>query len=354
MGLNPLPNVAKDVERITTFFTSPEQGYHRVLAESIPLEASAQSIRNQLEEWFGSDERRESDCVIIYYAGHGEETGKFRRHYLLTSDTHPRKLVGTAIETGELPKILFEGEGQRPQSVLLILDTCYSGEGGGQAAAALGQVKAAALGGLGAGMYIVSSGGPADRAGDGAFVTAFLDALNDPVQLGRGGAEYLNPIDVCTEANIRLRASGQQAEADVIRGALVRQTFIRNPFYSSLLTGTTLEDSQHWDVKARGVEAITQAGDFFEGRVTALAELSGWIASPLGDGRARVVTGKPGSGKSALLGRLFMRLGAGSTGKSIAIHAHRLNLAQVVLSACRQAGVAGADLKPLLESLSQP
>jgi uncharacterized caspase-like protein len=177
MGFRALPKVGSDIERMVAFFTSSEQKYQRVLADAVPLNAEAALIKEELEKRLSSDERREDDCVVVYFAGHGEQSGKFNHHYLFTRDSKPNRLVGTAIETGELPKILFSGGNVRPQSVLLILDTCYAGEGAGEAAAAIAAVKGSALSGSGAGLYILAPAGPNDTAGDGAFVDAFLQSV---------------------------------------------------------------------------------------------------------------------------------------------------------------------------------
>jgi WD40 repeat protein len=61
----------------------------------------------------------------------------------------------------------------------------------------------------------------------------------------------------------------------------------------------------HWSPRARGVERDSQPGWYFTGRTLVLRELVAWMtATPGRDGRARVVTGGPGSGKSAVLARL--------------------------------------------------
>ena len=44
----------------------------------------------------------------------------------------------------------------------------------------------------------------------------------------------------------------------------------------------------------------------FHGRQQALRELVAWLAAPKSDGRARIVTGRPGAGKSALLACLIV------------------------------------------------
>jgi hypothetical protein len=60
----------------------------------------------------------------------------------------------------------------------------------------------------------------------------------------------------------------------------------------------------HWSPKARGVERDAKRGWYFTGRRQVLEELAGWLAGGPADGRVRVVTAGPGSGKSAVLARL--------------------------------------------------
>ncbi|GAA1037730.1 hypothetical protein GCM10009557_51900 [Virgisporangium ochraceum] len=71
------------------------------------------------------------------------------------------------------------------------------------------------------------------------------------------------------------------------------------------IAGRNTDSSRvHFDPRARGVlPTQVRSGDYFTGREAVLAELTGWVGSG-GDGRGRVVTGDPGSGKSAVLGRL--------------------------------------------------
>ena len=64
------------------------------------------------------------------------------------------------------------------------------------------------------------------------------------------------------------------------------------------------ERAEYWEPRARGVEVAAQAGWYFTGRRAALAELTRWLRDPRADTGLRVLTGDPGSGKSAVLARL--------------------------------------------------
>ena len=63
----------------------------------------------------------------------------------------------------------------------------------------------------------------------------------------------------------------------------------------------------HFGPRGSGIlPSSVRSGSYFTGRVRVLTELAGWLGNTSdADARARVVTGGPGSGKSAVLGRLL-------------------------------------------------
>jgi WD40 repeat protein len=64
------------------------------------------------------------------------------------------------------------------------------------------------------------------------------------------------------------------------------------------------EAGRHWRPRARGVARDSERGFRFRGRRVALTELVSWITSDQPQHSALVVTGSPGVGKSAVLGRI--------------------------------------------------
>jgi WD40 repeat protein len=65
-----------------------------------------------------------------------------------------------------------------------------------------------------------------------------------------------------------------------------------------------VEAVRHWRPRARGVSIDTEGGYRFRGRGAALAEIVDWLRRSRPDPRVLVVTGSPGVGKSAVLGRI--------------------------------------------------
>ena len=64
------------------------------------------------------------------------------------------------------------------------------------------------------------------------------------------------------------------------------------------------ESGPHWRPRSRGFDDRTEGGYWFRGRRAALTEITGWLDRDRNDRRALVVTGSPGVGKSAVLGRV--------------------------------------------------
>ena len=72
---------------------------------------------------------------------------------------------------------------------------------------------------------------------------------------------------------------------------------------------------EHFGPRGRGIlPSSVRSGLYFTGRSRVLAELTAWSVNT-GDMRARVVTGPPGSGKSAVLGRLISLADARARGE---------------------------------------
>lgn len=301
----PLNHVERDIQRVVELFTDRRQGYHHVLKERIPLGAQARTIEDEVSDWFADPERTESDCVVVYVAGHGDIFDKFHYHYLITSDTNPRNPSKTAVKIADIPGWMFNGAGERPGNILLILDTCWAGQGTGQAAATqaaatLEQVKGSDLDGKGRGLYMIASADADTEAGDGdgGFVNALMAVMEDDAWMPEGGTEYLNPLDLCVAIDewCERNEFAQRCEGNYVR-TRGRPPFLRNPRFTRRFDGLELTDRKHW---------VDASGPFFTGRKAVLRELTEWLEMVESDGKALVVTGAPGSGKSAVLARLVI------------------------------------------------
>ena len=106
---------------------------------------------------------------------------------------------------------------------------------------------------------------------------------------------------------ITLHQADGYLPAEKIR-VLTQWTFAATDEVAQLAWGWALagdrEADRHWRPRARGVSVVTERGHRFQGRRTALTEIVAWLDQPALDRKALVVTGSPGVGKSAVLGRI--------------------------------------------------
>ena len=130
---------------------------------------------------------------------------------------------------------------------------------------------------------------------------------------------------------------------------------------------------EHWDPRSRGVERSARPGWFFTGRRQALSQLVTWLtAAPDPACNVQVVTGGPGSGKSAVLARLVTmsdpeyRVGMPAQlaaddpvaelppdAIDVAVHARAASTDEVVNALASAAGAPQADLDGLIDRLLQ-
>ncbi|MEU9192360.1 caspase family protein [Streptomyces hundungensis] len=306
-GIDDLPGVEGDVDIMANLFDS--LGYERVLRDR-SRNPTARELISGLEEWLGSPERRPDDIVVLYYAGHGVRASG-GRHYLLCSDSVENRLVSTAIRTDDLA-LMFADEAVSAR-VLIVLDTCYAGAGTTDIAMVANQLAAGRTTVAG-NLWLLAGARARDEAGEGVLTGALTGTLAAP----RAGAhqQYIDLSEITERVNEHFREHHpyQHASCTSVDTAGVPPFFPNRNFVPGLfggeldvetLTRMRRERSAHFDPRARGVEYVGEVGSYFTGRVAALTALSRWLSAPSHDRRARVVTGGPGSGKSALLGRLL-------------------------------------------------
>ncbi len=305
-----LPSVTSDIEAIRDLFAG-RLGYDHVLPELAENPTSAQ-LREQIGGWLADDQRRADDIVVLYYSGHGAY-GHDGRHYLLTSDSLDRNLVGTAVATEDLVRMLG---GTAVQHALVVVDTCYAGAGVQDLVAMLRSVSSSrpAQEVSGSGLWFMAAARPKEEAQQHAFVPCLVRAVDNP-KTGMFSQPYLDPNSVVAAVNEELGRSWPHQHARAAMGdSSGISPLLPNPrFRPDLPAGLDIEAQSHllgredllshWGPRSRGVEVEGDKGWFFTGRRQALRELVSWLAGEH-DGRMRIVTGGPGSGKSALLSRL--------------------------------------------------
>jgi hypothetical protein len=176
MGLGHLDRVESDVKEISRFFEG--QGYDRALINEINPNSTPSQITNSIKQWFSHSDRKPSDYVVVYYAGHAETYGNFKKYHLCVakSDNNSSQKYDSLLEIKSLVESFYLKDDQNyPGNILFILDACYAGASGEAITQVKTSLKCSAPDG--AGLWLLFTSGYDDKAIDGSFVTAFKSLL---------------------------------------------------------------------------------------------------------------------------------------------------------------------------------
>lgn len=306
-----LASVPGDIRATTELFQA--FGYTAVLPGLGDYD-SVDQIRRKMTHWSSDANLTADDVVVVYFAGHGSVEER-DRHYLLCWDSQEDDLVSSALATEDLVRILCRGE---LRHLLLILDTCSAGAGSADATAVALQTIAyrSTADRASTGLWFLGSARHKDIAEDGKFVTALIKAVEITAERTGQRQRYLDLTELVKAVNEQFDTEGRGQRAELASGLVTGLApFLANSNYREELPplGTDLQVQrrvaerdldEHFGPRSRGVEFESEQGLYFSGRTQVLSELVGWLTSPQGDGRGRVVTGSPGCGKSAVLGRI--------------------------------------------------
>lgn len=304
------PQLAGVLAEIVELFTSTLGGYERAL-ETIAENPPADVLRKSLDRWFAAPERDPSDWIVFYYTGHAELVGTDSL-YLLTTDFEPGQYAGTAFSLRQLADVVLaaRGDGGRRgvRNLLVIVDTCFAGEGIRDLVSQLSGVFRSSSGGS---FYLLGAALPRQEAQAGALARALIDSI---AELSRRYVqqEWLYLEQIVPAINRRLRV--HDAVLAVADSAREEPRFFPNPSRLETCGAPVAADAAqlaiadeafrtHWGPRSRGVEFDTQPGSYFSGRRAVLAKLAAYLGSE-DDHRTRIVTGRPGAGKSAILSRV--------------------------------------------------
>jgi WD40 repeat protein len=264
-----------------------------------------QGAEQALVDWL--ENVSEDARLVLFWTGHGSSDGG---HYLVCRNSPRTGLTAfNAIDAGNLGPALANCKAEK---ILVILDTCYSGHGAAEIASAFSRILATRvpMPGRERAIAVIASAHPLEKASEGIFCSAFRSVLFEPNvrRLWSDEDEYIH-------SEFLARAVGKLLPGDVSRPEYkadgIGQDFIINPRYRPGLVAEVVEErarrlaqsggAEHFNLAARGIE-VGESGWFFAGRRTLLRALVAWLASA--QRGARIVTGPPGSGKSAVMGRL--------------------------------------------------
>jgi WD40 repeat protein len=297
-------NIVDSVGRMTRIFTDGF-GYKRVT--SLDIDPASDQIRKEIREF--CRKRQPGDVVALYYTGHADEVNE--THRVWTGDTID-SVVGT-LETKVLAELMLYDTPL--QYALIVLDTCFAGRGGAEALRA----SMPSMGDSdGKTIALLTAAYPREQIVAGDFAGLFEHAIHQPSVAGHEPL-YLAPLAIVAAIDTDKSRPGWQTVSLSLLGARAELPFFPNRRYDpplhglDLLTQLQIEQREsrvddlreHFLPRARGVDVPTESGWRFVGREVALRDLVSWLKNT-DDLSARVVTGGPGSGKSAVLGRLVV------------------------------------------------
>lgn len=371
-----LERPSTDAERIGVLLSASR--YRRALP-GLGGYSTVEHVKTQLSGWSKDVGLGQDDAVVFYYAGHGVVEDR-DRHYLMCWSSDEDDPATTALPTEDLIRILTR-TGLR--NLLVILDTCYGGAGAADGAQLVLRTIARKFDDAGSsGVWLLSSARSRDEAEDGAFVDCLLEGLADVGERTGQRQRYLDLSYVVEAVNRRLGRRGLPQRAELAAGMVTGVApFLDNEGYQpNLPSGDTDlalqrrwakgELHDHFGPRARGVEFDSEPGLYFSGRKCLLDELVGWLTGEDDDDRGRVVTGSPGCGKSAVLGRIVAMsdptyrkdllreahpAGAGVTPRlvDIWVHARHKLLPEIVERIASDLGLTADSPGQLLRAVSQ-
>ena len=299
------PLIVDSVNRMTQVLTG-NFGYARVT--NLDIDPKSYEIEDEIRKFCLNCNH--DDIVTLYYTGHADEVNG--THRVWTGNTLDR-FTGT-LETRRLAEFIL---GDTPlRYAMIVLDTCFAGQGGAEALLA----SMPSMGeGDGRTLAVLTAAYPREQIVAGDFARMFERAVAQP---GVAGHEprYLMPDTIARIIHEDPSRPGWQTIShNVLGGRTDRPPYFPNLRFNprlrdlDLLTQLRIEQrelrvedlARHFLPRARGVDIPTEPGWRFVGREAALRDLVSWLEDS-GDLSARVVTGGPGSGKSAVIGRLVV------------------------------------------------
>jgi WD40 repeat protein len=307
------PQLAQVLASVVDLFTSTLGRYQRELpgiAENPPSNV----LRSDLDDWFGDSTRDATDWVVVYYTGHAEVVGN-EFLYLLTSDFKPNKFVASAFSLGQFAELVLAGRedgSPRPvRNLLLIVDTCFAGKGTAELTSKLSAVFRKNSAGS---FYLLGAALPRQEAQAGALAKALIQAIGE-LSKRYVMQEWLYFDQVVPAINQLLEKSGvQRAVLSALDASSEEPKFFPNPSFVPTDRAAVPADEaaraisdqefrDHWGPRSRGVELDSDPGSYFSGRNAVLEKLGAFLSGRT-DNAMRIVTGRPGAGKSAILSRL--------------------------------------------------
>jgi WD40 repeat protein len=351
-------------------------GFARATAELAPEGSWA-----RLQTGFGERLPSGDGPVIIYWTGHGRLVDERGGLCLLCADS-PASLVEQTVEAMTAARLGGLIARRRIGRTLLLIDACNAGGGALEVAQAFHRHRTGDDGDdADLGLAVITSARAGQAAGELVFSRALRKVLTEDGSAFHSRNETLTPDDLVRALRAAMREAGQTPDisTDGIVGDILLNPWHR-PDQPDVLVESKVSGSAaipaagaaHFLIKFRGIDLAADQGWFFTGREHTWKLIRDWMDRP-GSG-VFVLTGSPGSGKSALLGRLAVlsdrdmraaAVAAGAVDPALAaglhgtgpldagLHARRMTLRDCVESFASALGVAASEPRALLREVGR-
>ncbi len=298
------PELSEDVDRIVELLCGPDNGEENTYTHVASLGDSptASELLDRLRKFARSVDRHPDDYIVVYVTGHGEIREDDNVHVILTRDTEPDDLHWPVVATSEVARIMLGETAIR--RLLLIVDTCYAGHGGQNAAREIVNRIAMPTDMEGTGGVLITATRPAEQADPGAFTTCLCRAMESLAAAGHSVPTLRIGSIIRAINRDKQRPPSQSAVWHLLGATGEEPDFLPNPRYQQrLINSDLLEQERALAGDREGSDVFvrfTPAARWFTGRQAALKTVSDWITDH-SEADVLVVTGNAGSGKTALL-----------------------------------------------------
>lgn len=249
----------------------------------------------RLDNWFRSAPDR--SVLVFYWTGHGEIRGG--KHYLLCTDSPATGVTSlNSFGTEALGEAIANSGAEK---VFLIIDTCFSGTGTLDVMEAFDAVMKSfpPVPGQSRALSIIGTSHPLRKVPETVFLDRLIKVLTEPAHdlPWTDNSPLIQPEEIALAVQGRMEKDGLEVNL-TFRSAGLGTRFVRNPRFQPELPVETAELAL---LRAEGDPPAPSS--LFVGRARMLDMVQNDWAKHVGS--PVILTGPPGSGKSALIRELI-------------------------------------------------
>jgi uncharacterized caspase-like protein len=210
---------AIDAEAINTAFGGQGKLFKQVRRKVLTdAEATKDNILDALD-WIDR-ESTQRDLAVIFIAGHGVNDAR-GGYYFLPHDANPKRLRRTGVKWLEFQDVVTH----LPGKVLLLADTCHSGNILGNKKRGIGADITAAIKSItaeGTGQVIMTAATGSSSSlenatwGHGAFTKALIEGMEGKADYDHNGVIYIKELDLYVTKRVKDLTKGRQKPTTII------------------------------------------------------------------------------------------------------------------------------------------